>query len=50
MSYSEVILSESGKELLSDIDEPLLAIHRSQFRHLDAEELENLKRLLKQMV
>jgi DNA-binding MarR family transcriptional regulator len=45
-----VILSESGTKLLADIDEPLLAIHRSQFSHLKAEELETLKSLLRRIV
>lgn len=44
-----VTLSERGKKLLRDIDEPLLTIHRSQFRQFKKGELASLKELLRRI-
>lgn len=44
-----VRLSGRGKKVLSDIDEPLLAIHRSQFRQFKKGELVGLKELLRRI-
>ncbi|MGR9202256.1 MarR family winged helix-turn-helix transcriptional regulator [Rhizobium leguminosarum] len=45
-----VVLSEAGTTLLKKIDEPLRAIHKSQFSRFSVEELDRLKALLKQIV
>lgn len=45
-----VVLSEQGRTLLTGIDEPLLAIHRSQFVRFAPDELDRLKALLKQII
>lgn len=44
-----VFLSADGEKLLNDIDEPLLGIHRTQFRSFSPEDVDALKRLLKQI-
>ncbi len=44
-----VILSDTGKQLLANIDEPLLDVHRAQFRQFDTTALEQLKGLLKKI-
>lgn len=44
-----VILSEKGKKLLADIDEPLLEVHQSQFSRFRPSDLERLKKLLRQI-
>lgn len=45
-----VVLSDSGKLLLKKIDEPLLEVHRSQFRRIQIDDLDRLKELLKQII
>lgn len=41
-------LTEKGAAVLAEIDAPLLKLHRAQFGHLAADELEALIGLLKQ--
>lgn len=45
-----VVLSGKGQGLLKEIDEPLLAVHKSQFVRFTPDELEQLKTLLKQII
>jgi DNA-binding MarR family transcriptional regulator len=44
-----VFLTEAGEKVLRDIDEPLLEIHRQQFRAFSADEVAVLTELLKRM-
>ncbi|SFI85885.1 MarR family winged helix-turn-helix transcriptional regulator [Planctomicrobium piriforme] len=42
----EVGITQAGLDLLEELAEPVLEVHRQQLGHLDAEELELLTRLL----
>jgi len=44
-----VVLSETGNQVLANIDAPLLEVHMAQFRQFDADELAQLKGLLKKI-
>jgi DNA-binding MarR family transcriptional regulator len=39
-------LTEKGRTLLAELDEPVLELHRKQFAHMEPAELYELKRLL----
>lgn len=41
-----VTIREEGKELLSQLDQPVLQLHSRQFQNLEADELTELNRLL----
>jgi DNA-binding MarR family transcriptional regulator len=41
-----VMIRQAGKELLSQLDQPVLQLHSRQFQNLEPDELAELNRLL----
>jgi DNA-binding MarR family transcriptional regulator len=44
-----VLLTEKGRAALAALDEPLIALHRAQFAHMDSEEVHVLTALLRKL-
>ena len=46
----KVTVTDAARQLLGELDEPVLALHRKQFRHVPRKRLEELARLLDEVL